>query len=75
MGCQTGFYFSLLCRDGHLLKPEELCPALEGLCARLRDYKEVPHANERDCGNYRSFDLAAARELCEGIRFAPFAAV
>lgn len=57
MGCRTGFY--LLC-FGELTTDTVLTALLKSL-QKVMETKEVPAANEVQCGNYRDHSLFGAR--------------
>ncbi len=61
MGCRTGFYLSLFGDR----QPEEIKEALEKSLKKALDYKEVPAANEIQCGNYRDLSLFGAKEYAK----------
>lgn len=79
MGCQTGYYMSVVCRKpcarafdnkvrGFLLTESALSNALNQACSNLvTKYTEVPYANERECGNYLSMNLDGAKSFVKSI--------
>lgn len=61
MGCQTGFY--LLLRD--TVSAAEALWLIKDILRKTLDYDgEVFGASEKECGNYRNLDLAAAKKVC-----------
>lgn len=58
MGCRTGFYL-ILWGD---VEPETVKSALEASLKQVLDVKEVPAANDLQCGNYRDLSLFGAKE-------------
>ncbi|MCR4789828.1 MAG: S-ribosylhomocysteine lyase [Treponemataceae bacterium] len=71
MGCRTGFYLTLFGDRSEKEVAEKLLIVLDQVAA-WPDDKEIPGRDEKECGNYREHDLAAAKELaakwCRGIR-------
>ncbi len=61
MGCRTGFYLSIF---GDV-DAADIKKALESSLKRVLDYKEVPAANEIQCGNYRDLSLFGAKEYAK----------
>ena len=60
MGCQTGFY--LLVRDAD---NEAVLSEIITACQKIVSHEgEVFGASEIECGNYKSLDLAKAKEEC-----------
>lgn len=61
MGCQTGFY--LLVRNR---KDSEVLSALrQALLATVENTEGMFGASRRECGNYKSLDIEAARKECK----------
>lgn len=61
MGCRTGFYFIIWGEeDTSVIKK-----ALENALAKVLEAKEVPAANEKQCGNYRDLSLFGAKEYAK----------
>lgn len=61
MGCQTGFY--LLVHDS--VSPERVLDAIkQSLLSTLEYEGDVFGASETECGNFRSLELNAAKEVC-----------
>ncbi|MGL5616400.1 MAG: S-ribosylhomocysteine lyase [Sarcina sp.] len=58
MGCRTGFYL-ILWGDRNELEVKE---GLEKALAIVLEAKEIPAANEIQCGNYRDLSLFGAKE-------------
>lgn len=61
MGCQTGFYALTLG-----LEPEEFTSVLEATFRDILSAREVPAANEVQCGWGANHSLRAAQEAVEG---------
>ncbi|MGG7142516.1 S-ribosylhomocysteine lyase [Clostridium nigeriense] len=61
MGCRTGFYLSIWGDRS----PEEIKEALEVALEGVLDAKEIPAANEIQCGNYRDLSLFGAKEYAK----------
>ncbi|MGG7056875.1 S-ribosylhomocysteine lyase [Clostridium tertium] len=61
MGCRTGFYLSIWGDRS----PEEIKEALEAALEGVLDAKEIPAANEIQCGNYRDLSLFGAKEYAK----------
>ena len=61
MGCRTGFYLSMWGDR----TPEEIKKALESALKAVLDAKEIPAANEIQCGNYRDLSLFGAKEYAK----------
>lgn len=59
MGCQTGFYLTLLNHDDYL----EVLSALEATLQDVLTATEVPAANETQCGWAASHSLTGAQTL------------
>lgn len=61
MGCRTGFY--LLVRAG--ISPDEVKTVLADALNKVLEHRgPVFGARRRECGNYRSLDLAKAQAEC-----------
>lgn len=61
MGCRTGFYLSIFGnRDVNEIKI-----ALENALNKILEAKEIPAANEIQCGNYRDLSLFGAKEYAK----------
>ncbi|GKX66864.1 S-ribosylhomocysteine lyase [Inconstantimicrobium mannanitabidum] len=63
MGCRTGFYISLFGDR----EPSELKAALEKALGKVLEAKEVPAANDLQCGNYRDLSLFGAKEYAKEV--------
>lgn len=63
MGCQTGFYLTLM-GEGHR-KPIE--GALAAILRDMRSATQVPYANVEQCGHWRNHDLAAAQAVARQV--------
>lgn len=63
MGCRTGFYL-ILWGDRNELEVKE---ALEKALAIVLEAKEIPAANEIQCGNYRDLCLFGAKEYTKKV--------
>ncbi|MDF2880684.1 MAG: S-ribosylhomocysteine lyase [Clostridiaceae bacterium] len=61
MGCRTGFYFIIW--GDH--ETSVIKKALENALSKVLDAKEVPAANEKQCGNYRDLSLFGAKEYAK----------
>lgn len=61
MGCRTGFYLSVWGDRS----PEEIKEALESALEAVLEAKEIPAANEIQCGNYRDLSLFGAKEYAK----------
>lgn len=61
MGCQTGFYLSLLNNEDF----DEVLDALEKTFTDVVNAKEVPACNEKQCGWAANHSLEGAKELAE----------
>lgn len=61
MGCQTGFY--LLIRDS-VTKEKVLSLIKDSLQKTIDHEGEVFGASEKECGNYRTLSLDAAKSAC-----------
>ncbi|TDT62310.1 S-ribosylhomocysteine lyase [Fonticella tunisiensis] len=61
MGCRTGFYM-IAWGDRTV---EEVRPALISALEKITSTKEVPAANEVQCGNYRDHSLFSAIEYAK----------
>lgn len=58
MGCQTGFYLTVLNHDNY----DEIIQALEQTLKDILEATEVPADNEIQCGNAKSHDIEGAKE-------------
>ena len=63
MGCRTGFYLSIF---GDV-SPETMKNALEDALKEVLEAKEIPAANEIQCGNYRDLSLFGAKEYAKKV--------
>lgn len=61
MGCRTGFYFTIWGE----YETSEIKKALENALSKVLEAKEVPAANEKQCGNYRDLSLFGAKEYAK----------
>lgn len=61
MGCQTGYYFSLVNHDDY----DEVLNILEKTLNDVLKAKEVPACNEVQCGWAASHSLEGAKEIAE----------
>ncbi|WP_071396998.1 S-ribosylhomocysteine lyase [Bacillus tuaregi] len=59
MGCQTGFYLTMINHDNH----EEILDILESTLKDVLEADEVPACNEVQCGWAASHSLEGAKEL------------
>ncbi|MPL94865.1 S-ribosylhomocysteine lyase [bioreactor metagenome] len=58
MGCRTGFYLTIWGDR----EPYEIKSALEFSLKEILNAKEIPAANEIQCGNYKDLSLFGAKE-------------
>jgi len=58
MGCQTGFYLTVINHDNY----DEILQTLEKTLQDILEATAVPADNEIQCGNAKSHDLAGAKE-------------
>ena len=63
MGCRTGFYLSIF---GDV-SPLTMKNALEDALKEVVEAKEIPAANEIQCGNYRDLSLFGAKEYAKKV--------
>lgn len=63
MGCQTGFYLTLL-NEG---RRERIEQALETILRGVLTASAVPYARVDQCGHWRNHDLAAARAVAREV--------
>ena len=61
MGCRTGFYLSLWGNREQI----EIKEALEKSLKVVLEAKEIPAANEIQCGNYKDLSLSGAKEYAK----------
>lgn len=61
MGCQTGFYLSVLNNDSF----DEICDAFEKTLLDVLEADEVPACNEVQCGWAESHSLEGAKHLAK----------
>ena len=61
MGCRTGFYLSIWGDR----TAEEIKISLETSLRKVLEAKEIPAANEIQCGNYRDLSLFGAKEYAK----------
>jgi S-ribosylhomocysteine lyase len=61
MGCRTGFYLSIWGDR----EASEIKVALEGALSEILNAKEIPAANDIQCGNYRDLSLFGAKEYAK----------
>lgn len=73
MGCLTGFYMSVLDRDG-ADSEDTVCRKVSSALAAIEGYDSVPGAVERECGSYLLHDLKGAKALASKScgKIAPF---
>lgn len=61
MGCQTGFYLLVRNADN-----SEVLEEIKLACQKIIDHDgEVFGASEEECGNYKSLDLMAAKDVAK----------
>ena len=63
MGCRTGFYLSIFGNK----EPFEIKNAVESALKDILNAKEIPAANEIQCGNYRDLSLFGAKEYAKKV--------
>ncbi|EES49597.1 S-ribosylhomocysteine lyase [Clostridium botulinum] len=61
MGCRTGFYLSIWGDR----EASEIKEALEYSLEKVLEAKEIPAANDIQCGNYRDLSLFGAKEYAK----------
>jgi len=61
MGCQTGFYLTVLNNDDQQI----IFNAIEKTLLEILEAVEVPATNEIQCGNAKSHDLQGAKAMAE----------
>lgn len=61
MGCQTGFYLTVLNND----EQDTVFSAVEKTLSEVLESVEVSAANEIQCGNAKSHDLQGAKTMAE----------
>lgn len=61
MGCRTGFYFTLW---GDISERDISKPIVNSL-KKVLETKDIPAANEIQCGNYKEHSLEEAKEYAE----------
>lgn len=61
MGCRTGFYM-IAWGD---LSPQKVKSALESALKQVLNAKEIPAANDLQCGNYKDLSLFGAKEFAK----------
>jgi S-ribosylhomocysteine lyase len=67
MGCQTGYYLTVVNADSY----DEMLAAVRSALADAAAADEVPHANVVDCGRAEMHDLAGARALARALLDTP----
>lgn len=63
MGCQTGFYLTLL-NEGNAKK---ICSAYENVLNDILAATEVPYASVQECGNYQNHSLERAQNIARNV--------
>ena len=63
MGCQTGFYLTVLNHSNY----EEILTVFEKTLQDVITATEVPAANEIQCGNAKSHNLEGAKEIAKKV--------
>lgn len=63
MGCQTGFYLTLL-NEG---KAKKICSVYEKVLNDILAATEVPYASIQECGNYLNHSLELAQNIAREI--------
>lgn len=61
MGCQTGFYLTVLNNDSF----QDVCEALEKTLTDVMNADEVPACNEVQCGWAESHNLEGAKQIAK----------
>ena len=61
MGCQTGFYLTVINHDDY----DEIVQLVENVLNDVVNAEEVPACNELQCGWAASHDLEGAKKLAE----------
>lgn len=61
MGCQTGFYLTVLNND----EQDTVFSAVEKTLAEVLEAAEVPASNEIQCGNAKNHNLQGAKAMAE----------
>ncbi|GAA0746839.1 S-ribosylhomocysteine lyase [Clostridium oceanicum] len=61
MGCRTGFYLSVWGEKD----TKEIRDGLEAALKQVLEAKEIPAANDLQCGNYRDLSLFGAKEYAK----------
>lgn len=61
MGCRTGFYLSIWGDK----EPIEIKEAVESALREVLKAKEIPAANEIQCGNYKDLSLDSAKKYAK----------
>ncbi|EXJ23410.1 S-ribosylhomocysteine lyase [Alkalibacterium sp. AK22] len=61
MGCQTGFYLTVINHDNY----EEILDVIEKTMEDILEADEVPASNEKQCGWAASHTLEGAKEVAE----------
>jgi S-ribosylhomocysteine lyase len=65
MGCQTGFYLPVM--NGIGGDYDKMCEALEKTLNDILVAKEVPVANEEQCGWWKNHSLEGAQEIARNV--------
>lgn len=63
MGCRTGFYLIKF----NVTPLEEIKEAVENSLKKVLEAKEVPAANEKQCGNFMDHSIKDAKEVAKKV--------
>ncbi|MGB9813568.1 MAG: S-ribosylhomocysteine lyase [Thermovenabulum sp.] len=63
MGCRTGFYLTKF----NVTPLEEIKEAVENSLKKVLEAKEVPAANEKQCGNFMDHSIKDAKEVAKKV--------
>ena len=63
MGCRTGYYLSVF--GNHSVS--DIRKAVSNALTAAKEYKEVPAANAKQCGNYRDLSMEEAKKVIEKV--------
>ena len=63
MGCRTGYYLSVF--GNHSVS--DIRKAVSNALTAAKEYKEVPAANAKQCGNYSDLSMEEAKKVIEKV--------
>jgi S-ribosylhomocysteine lyase len=63
MGCRTGYYLAVW--NHHSV--EQITQSVTKALQACMDYKEIPAANPKQCGNYKDLSIDSAKEVISHI--------